>query len=70
MGTYKSLLYWGATTGACYVASAVLTEGDPRDDRVATVWLVCLAIALAVYVAIDTAGRARARDGAARERDV
>lgn len=69
MGTYRSLLYWGATTGACYVVSAVLTEGNPRDDHVATVWLVCLAIALAVYVAVDGASRARRREAEAREHD-
>ena len=69
LGTYRSLLYWGATTGACYVASAVLTEGDPHDDHLALVWLVCLAIALAVYVAMDAAARARARDSEAREHD-
>lgn len=62
MDTYRSLLYWGATTGVGYVAAAVLTEGNPRDDHVATVWLIVVAIALAVYVAISTAMAARERD--------
>lgn len=63
MDTYKSLLYWGATTGVGYVVTAVLTEGDPRDDHVATVWLIVVAIALAIYVAIrgEAASRERAR---------
>lgn len=62
METYKTLLYWGLTTGVGYVVTAVLTEGDPRDDHVATVWLIVLAIALAIYVAIRAAEVERARD--------
>ena len=53
METYKSLVYWGATMGATYVVQSALTEGDPHDDHVTTVWLVCLAIALAIYVALS-----------------
>ncbi|MGN0076342.1 MAG: hypothetical protein ACI38Z_05140 [Parafannyhessea sp.] len=69
METYKSLLYWGTTMGLSYLVSAALTEGNPRDDRVATIWLICLAIALAVYVAISTASAARRREaqGAAHD---
>lgn len=69
METYKSLLYWGVTTGICYAMSAVLTEGDPRDDHYVTVWMIVLAIALAIYVAIDTTARARRRDAQAAEHD-
>lgn len=69
MDTYRSLLYWGATTGVGYVVAAVLTEGDPRDDHVATVWLIVVAIALAIYVAIYTASRARAAEARADEHD-
>lgn len=69
METYKSLLYWGLTTGICYAMSAVLTEGDPRDDHYVTVWMIVLAIALAIYVAIDTTARARRRDAQAAEHD-
>lgn len=69
MGTYKSLLYWGATTAATYVASAYLTEGDPRDDQLALVWLIFLAIALAAYLAVDGASRARRREAESREHD-
>lgn len=69
MDTYRSLLYWGATTGVGYVATAVLTEGDQRDDHVATVWLIVVAIALAIYVAIYTASRARAAEARSDEHD-
>lgn len=69
MDTYRSLLYWGATTGVGYVVAAVLTEGDPRDDHVATVWLIVVAIALAIYVAIYTASRARAAEARSDEHD-
>ena len=63
MDTYKSLVYWGTTFGLGLLAQAELTEGNPRDDQVATVWLVVVAIALAVYIAIrgEAAGRERAR---------
>lgn len=63
MDTYKSLVYWGSTFGLGLLAQAELTEGNPRDDQVATVWLVVVAIALAVYVAIrgEAASRERAR---------
>ena len=64
MDTYKSLLYWGLTTGICYAASAALTDGDTRDDKIVAVWLIVLAIALAIYVAICTAQAARRRDEA------
>lgn len=69
METYKTLLYWGLTTGVGYVVTAVLTEGDPRDDHVATVWLIVLAIALAIYVAIRAAEVERARDGRTSRHD-
>lgn len=69
METYKSLIYWGVTSGVGYVVTAVLTEGDPRDDHVATVWLIVLAIALAIYVALSGAASARRREAEARKHD-
>lgn len=69
METYKTLLYWGLTTGVGYVVTAVLTEGDPRDDHVATVWLIVLALALAVYVAIRAAEVEKARDAKTASHD-
>lgn len=69
METYKTLLYWGVTSGIGYVVAAVLTEGDPRDDHVATVWLIVLAIALAIYVALSTAAAARKRETESRTHD-
>ena len=69
METYKTLLYWGLTTGVGYVVTAVLTEGDPRDDHVATVWLIVLAIALAIYVALSGAAAARRREAEAKKHD-
>lgn len=69
METYKTLLYWGLTTGIGYVVTSALTEGDPRDDHVATVWLIVLAIALAVYVAIRAAETERVHDERQAEHD-
>lgn len=69
METYKTLLYWGVTSGVGYVVTAVLTEGDPHDDRVATVWLIVLAIALAIYVALSGAASARRREAESRTHD-
>lgn len=69
METYKSLVYWGATMGATYVVQSALTEGDPHDDHVTTVWLVCLAIALAIYVALSGAAAARRREAESRAHD-
>lgn len=61
MDTYKSLVYWGTTFGLGLLAQAELTEGNPRDDQVATVWLVVVAIALAVYVAMRSESAERER---------
>lgn len=69
METYKSLIYWGGTMGATYVVQSVLTEGNPHDDQVTTVWLVCLSIALAIYVALSGAAAARRREAAAKAHD-
>lgn len=69
METYKSLIYWGGTMGATYVVQSVLTEGNPHDDQVTTVWLVCLAIALAIYVALSGAAAARRREAEAKKHD-
>lgn len=69
METYKSLIYWGGTMGATYVVQSVLTEGNPHDDQVTTVWLVCLAIALAIYVALSGAAAARRREAESKAHD-
>lgn len=51
MEIYKTILYWGFTTGIGYLVSALLTDENPRDDQIATIWLVIFAVALAVYLA-------------------
>lgn len=51
MEIYKTVLYWGFTTGVGYLVSASLTDKNPRDDQIATIWLIVFAVALAVYLA-------------------